>query len=182
MLPSPPYGSLPPLLSAQPGSGAPKEHPRQRSSTELTFLATVALRFETPLSIGETPEGVCLELQIHGTVRGPKLTGRLAPSTAHLLIDSDGVGFMSARGPLKLASGALAELEANGRCDFGDDGYRRAITGDFPTAPLGWCPRLVTGDPSYLWLNRAQCLGVGELRLKEMRADWDLFIVRLLSP
>jgi hypothetical protein len=181
MLPSPPR-SLPPVLEAQPASGATKQHSPRRFSTALTFLAAVALRFETPLRIGETPEGVRLDLQIHGTVRGPKLQGHLALATAHLLIDSDGVGLMSVRAPLKLASGALAELDASGRCDFGDDGYRRAVTGDLPGAPFGWSARLVTSDPRHLWLNRAQCLGVGEVRPKEMRADWDLFIVNMPAP
>jgi hypothetical protein len=166
---------------ALPHSGASKAHPSERLVPELTFLAAVALRFDTPLSVGETPDGVRLDFRVHGTVEGPALKGRFAPCSAYLLIDPDGVGVINVRAPLQLDDGALAELEATGRYDFGDDGYRRAIEGDLPNSALGWCPRFLTGHPRYLWLNRAQCLGVGELRPKETRVDYDLFILKSRS-
>jgi Protein of unknown function (DUF3237) len=167
-----PYGS----------STAPKAAPmfpatQGRPSPELKFLAAVALRFDTPLSIGETPDGVRLDFRVHGTVNGPALKGQFPPCAAYLLIDPDGVGTINVRAPLLLDDGALAEVEATGRYDFGDDGYRRAIAGDLPNSALGWCLRFLTGHPRYSWLNRGMCLGVGELRPKEARVDYDLFLV-----
>jgi hemoglobin len=46
---------------------------------------------------------------------------------------------------------------------------------DLPNSALGWCPRFLTGDRRYLWLNRTLFVGVGELRPKEARVDYDLF-------
>jgi hypothetical protein len=164
--------SVPPTsTSGQPGP------PRQRLSPELKFVAAVSLRFDTPLSVGETPDGVRLDFNVHGSVEGPDLNGRFPPCAAYLLIDQDGVGTIQVRAPLLLNDGALAELEATGRYDFGQDGYQRAIAGDLPNSALGWCPRFLTGHPRYMWLNRAQFLGVGELRPRETRVDYDLFLV-----
>jgi hemoglobin len=94
-----------------------------------------------------------------------------------LLVDPDGIGTINVRAPLLLNDGAIAELEATGRYDFGKDGYQRAIAKDLPNSALGWCPRLLTGHPRYLWLNRTLCLGVGELRPREARVDYDLFAI-----
>ena len=134
------------------------------------------------MNVGETPNGIRFQIEVNGSVVGPRLKGRLASSTAYLLVDPDGVGLLNVRAPLMLADGARAELEATGRSDFGSDGYRRAAVADLPSSPLGWCPRILTGHPRYAWLNRAQCLGVGELRPKELRIDWDLFFVTSRSP
>ena len=147
----------------------------KRESPGLRFLATVALRFDSPLSIGATPDGVRLDFRVHGTIAGPVLNGRFDPCAAYLRIDRDGVGVINVRAPLHLSDGAMAELEATGRYDFGDDGFDRAVAGDLPNSALGWCPRLLTGHPRYQWLNRAQCLGVGELRPRETRVDYDLY-------
>jgi hemoglobin len=138
-------------------------------------MARVALRFDTPQSVGETPDGVRLDFRLQGTVDGPALKGKFPSCAAFLLIDVDGVGTINVRAPLLLNDGAVAELEATGRYDFGQDGYRRAAAGDLPDSALGWCPRFLTGHPRYLWLNRALFLGVGELRPRETRVDYDLF-------
>jgi hypothetical protein len=183
-VPGPHYGLPSSWQDALPNSGATTAQASEgRLGPALKFLAAVALRFDTPQSIGETPDGVRLDFNVHGTVDGPGLKGRFPPCAAYLLIDPDGVGTIEVRAPLLLNDGALLELEATGRYDFGDDGYRRAIAGDLPNSALGWCPRFLTGHPRYMWLNRAQCLGLGELRPRESRVDYDLFVVtsRVLS-
>jgi hemoglobin len=149
-----------------------------RTAADLDFMAAVALRFQTPLAVGETPDGVRFDFKIEGTVQGPQLNGRFPSCMAYLLIDPDGIGTIVVRAPLLLNDGAIAELEATGRYFFGNDGYRRAIAGDLPNSTLGWCPRFLTGHPRYQWLNRTLCLGIGELRPKEARVDYDLFSVR----
>jgi hypothetical protein len=150
---------------------------RQRLTPGLQFVAAVALRFDTPRSVGETPDGVRLDFMVHGTVDGPMLKGKFPLCAAYLRIDVDGVGTIHVRAPLLLNDGAVAELEASGRYDFGEDGYRNAVANDLPNSALGWCPRFFTGHPRYLWLNRALCLGVGELRPRETRVDYDLYVV-----
>jgi hemoglobin len=141
----------------------------------LRFAASVALRFDTPLAIGETADGVRFDFRVDGTVTGPELNGRFPPCAAYLLIDPDGIGTINVRAPLLLNDGAGAELEAMGRYDFGEDGYQRAAALDLPNSALGWCPRFLTGDARYLWLNRTLFVGVGELRPREARVDYDLF-------
>ncbi|MEY4544573.1 MAG: hypothetical protein RL685_768 [Pseudomonadota bacterium] len=149
-----------------------------RTAADLDFMAAVALRFKTPLAVGETPDGVRFDFTIEGTVEGPQLNGRFPSCVAYLLIDPDGIGTINVRAPLLLNDGAVAELEATGRYFFGADGYRRAIAQDLPNSTLGWCPRFLTGHPRYQWLNRTMCLGIGELRPKEARVDYDLFAVK----
>lgn len=157
------------MASPQPG----------RYTPELSFAAAVSLRFDAPRSIGETPDGVRFHFTVQGTVNGPLLEGKFPPCAAYLLIDQDGIGTINVRAPLLIQDGAAAELEATGRYDFGVDGYRRAAAADLPNSALGWCPRLLTGDPRYLWLNRALHVGVGELRPREARVDYDLFVLKV---
>jgi hypothetical protein len=177
MLVKPLYHARSQPKSAGPGPGEAAPRPARCVVPELKFLAAVALRFDTPLSIGETPDGVRFDFTVHGTVQGPLLKGKFPPCAAFLLIDADGVGTINVRAALHLDDGALAEMEATGRYDFGDDGYQRAAAGDLPNSALGWCPKFFTGHPRYLWLNRAQCLGVGELRPRETRVDYDLYLM-----
>jgi Protein of unknown function (DUF3237) len=160
----------------------PAESETGRLIPNLKFLAAVALRFDTPQSIGETPDGVRLDFRVHGTVEGPEFKGLFSPCAAYLLIDRDGVGTIHVRAPLLLNDGAALELEATGRYDFGQDGYRRAVANDLPDSALGWCPRFLTGHPRYLWLNRALCLGIGVLRPRETRVDYDLFVMTPQLP
>lgn len=150
-----------------------------RYTPELSFAASVALRFDSPRSVGEAPDGVRFHFTVQGTVDGPLLTGKFPPCAAYLLIDQDGVGTINVRAPLLIQDGAIAELEATGRYDFGADGHRRAAAADLPNSALGWCPRLLTGHPRYLWLNRALHVGVGELRPRESRVDYDLFVLNV---
>jgi hypothetical protein len=149
-----------------------------RLAPQLELVASVALRLGTVVSVGETPDGVRMQFMVHGTVNGPQLSGKFPESTAaYLRIDRDGVGTINVRAALVLHDDAMAELEATGRYDFGEDGYRRAVERDLPDSDLGWCPRFLTGDARYLWLNRTQFLGVGRLRPKEGRVDYDLFSI-----
>jgi hemoglobin len=155
---------------------------RGRQAPNLTFVASVVIRLDAVQSMGETPDGVRLHFNVQGTVDGPSLKGRFPPCSAHLVIDRDGIGTIHVRAPLLLDDGASAELEATGRYDFGPDGYRRAVAGDLPDSSLGWCPRLSSAHPRYQWLNRTLCLGVGELRPREKRVDYDLYAIASIAP
>jgi hemoglobin len=143
----------------------------------LKFVAAVALRFDNPLSVGETPDGVRLHFQVHGTVEGPELSGKFPPCMAYLRVDRDGVGTINVRAPLILNDGAKAEMESTGRYDFGKDGYAQAVKGTLPNSGLGWCPRFTTGEARYRWLTRTQFVGVGELVPAETRVNYDLFAI-----
>ena len=167
------------LQAARPSSTPPPSSPGAGAVLEpnLKYLATVALRFDTPRSIGETPDGIRLEFEMRGTIDGPVLQGTLPPCTAYLIVDVDAVGLLQLRAPVVLSDGAVAELEATGRYNLGPNGYERAVGKDLPTASLGCSPRFFTASPRYLWLNRVVCLGVGQLRPRDGRLEFDLFAV-----
>jgi len=116
-----------------------------------------------------------LTFRVQGTVRGPELNGKVPPCAAYLRIMRDGVGIIHVRAPFELDDGALLELQATGRYDFGADGFEQAVRGELPDSDLGWCPRFLTANEKYRWLNRTQCLGVGLLQPKKARVDYDLF-------
>jgi hemoglobin len=137
----------------------------------------VALGLDGSTSVGETPDGVRLELRVHGAVDGPMLKGKFPPLAAYMLVDVEGIGTLSVRAPITLDDGAILEIEATVRYDFGRDGYRLAAAGDLPDSIVAGGLRFLTAHPRYQWVNRALCLGVGELRSKEKRIDYDLFVI-----
>jgi hemoglobin len=155
----------------------------ERATLERRYVASVHLRLDDAITVGVTPDGVRMQFAVEGTVEGAELRGEFRRGTlAFLRIDRDGVGTIDVRAPLFLRDGARAELIATGRYDFGEDGFSKASQGPehLPDSDLGWCPRLVTLDSRYLWLNRTQFLGLGRLVPSQRRVDYDLFAVRAL--
>jgi hemoglobin len=150
---------------------------QERSMPDLKFVATVALSLESSQLVGKTPDGVRLELRVHGEVAGPLLNGSFPSLGAHMLIDETGVGTLNVRAPVILNDGAVLEIEAIVRYDFGPDGYKRSADNDLPDSAVAGALRFITGHPRYLWVNRALCLGVGALYAREKRIAYDLFVI-----
>jgi hemoglobin len=144
---------------------------------DLKFAATVALNLESSRSVGPAPDGVRLELRVHGEVAGPLMNGAFPSLAAHMLVDVSGVGTLYVRAPLVLNDGAVLEIEATVRYDFGADGYDKAKKNDLPDSVVAGGLRFLTSDTRYLWVNRALCLGVGALYSKEKRIAYDLFVI-----
>src|SRR4051794_18402344 len=84
---------------------------------DLKFAATVALNLESSRSVGPAPDGVRLELRVHGEVAGPLMNGAFPSLAAHMLVDVSGVGTLYVRAPLVLNDGAVLEIEATVRYD-----------------------------------------------------------------
>ena len=160
------------------GGDSPSGPALGRSVPSLTFAATVNLGLDSSQSVGETPDGVRLELRVHGAVDGPMLRGRFPPLAAYMLVDVEGIGTLYVRAPVVLEDGAVLEIEATVRYDFGRDGHRRAAAGDLPDSVVAGGLRFLTAHPRYQWLNRALCLGVGELRSREKSIVYDLFVIK----
>jgi uncharacterized protein DUF3237 len=159
----------------------------QQFEPKLDFVAAVTVRIDEPLLVGETPEGVRIDFfALDGTVVGPKLNGRVLPrSSDHMFVRPDGIGVIRVRAIIATDDGAMLEVEDTGSIDFGADGYRRALANDLPTrSDLVIGPRMLTGHPTYRWLNRVQFVGVGRTRLDELSFHYDLFAVgyRALRP
>src|SRR5258708_21523974 len=167
--------------NSNPSSG--QAAPCERSMPELKLAASVALFLEATQSAGGTPDGVRLDLRVHGEIDGPMLKGKVPSLSAHMLVDVDGLGTLAVRAPFVLNDGAVLEIEATVRYDLGPDGYRKAGGGDLPDSVVAGCLRFLTGHPRYQWVNRAVLLGVGKLFSREKRIDYDVFVIapRMLS-
>jgi hemoglobin len=148
-----------------------------QSAPELKLVATVTLNLESSRSAGETPDGVRLELRVHGEVTGPALNGSFPSLGAHMLVDKSGIGTLYVRAPLVLKDGAVLEIEATVRYDFGPNGYESAVKDQLPDSAVAGALRFLTGHERYRWLNRELCLGVGALYSREKRIVYDLFVI-----
>jgi hypothetical protein len=144
-------------LSAQaPGSGLRFE---PLFSYLLVELAEIQM-------IGQLPEGARGNF-INGAgveLRGERVSGRmLSYGGDWLTVRPDGVGLLDVRNVIETVEGARILYRYSGVADFGQDGYERFLAGDPVVAPLRGAPRMSTGHPDFLWLNRLQCVVVGEI-------------------
>jgi len=133
--------------------------------------------------IGPIPEGLRINVYIQGgEVNGAKVNGKIRPVGADwLTVRQDGVGVMSVRATIETDDGALIYVEYSGVIDFGEDGYTRLLSGK----PAGKVqvravPRYSTAHPDYLWLNRLQCVNVGEGYLSPEKAEvsYDVYALK----
>lgn len=116
--------------------------------------------------IGVTAAGLRIDWQVvEGRFKGPVLQGKpLAGFTDRMCIRADGVALINVVGGLVTDAGTALEVAYQGVVDLGSDGYQRASRNDFdPLLALVVTPRFNTDDPKLQWLNRVQCLGVGQV-------------------
>ena len=115
-----------------------------------------------------------------GEVTGPKVHGKVRPVGADwLTIRTDGVGILDVRATIETQEEALIYSRYTGVGDLGEDGYDKFLQGDPPPiVSLRVVPRLLTAHPDYQWLNRLQCLGVGEFDVPNLKVGYDLDAVR----
>ena len=64
--------------------------------------------------------------------------------------------------------------------DVGEGAYEKVLQGEFPAASgvIHTAPVFQTSHPSYQWLHRVQCLGVGQSFLERMEVAYDIYAVR----
>ena len=173
----------PPHAEAKPAPPAPAEVPApgQRFMPGLEFVSAVRARLAPKADvIGETPEGLRINFYLDGgDAVGPGLNATLRPRGADFLtIRNDGVGTLQVRATFQTDDGCLLDAEYTGFLNLGDDGYRRAVDGQFPqVAPVQIALRFLTASPKYAWMNRHQFIGVGCARLAPPEVDYDLFVV-----
>ena len=159
------------------------QSPQQgRFAVNLEYLCTVNIQLDaSPVIIGVTPEGIRVNWSAsEGVATGPKLNARLLPGASDwMTIRKDGVGIIDIRATLETYDGALILVNELGVCDFGEKGYQNFLDKNWPSTPsIRSAPRFLTGHPNYLWLNRLQGLGVGEVHMAEFRLVYDLFVAQ----
>jgi hypothetical protein len=134
-----------------------------------------------PEVIGPTPAGLRVNFYVTGgEVSGPRLSGKLRPVGGDwLTIRPDGIGILDVRATIETDDGALIDVEYTGIGDLGEDGYDRFLRGDLPPkVPLRVAPRFLTAHPDYQWINRVQCINIGDVDLTTFLVSYDVYALR----
>ena len=147
------------------------------------YLATITIPLKPPEIIGETPEGILVDWYWYpseGLVSGPRLQAHVRRLGGDwMTIRRDGIGVMDVRATLETHDGALLYVNYPGYFDLGPDGYRNFLERRWPDkAPTRTTPRFHSAEGRYAWLNRVQCIGIGEVRMSESRYVYDLYALR----
>lgn len=148
---------------------------------QLEHLCSYTAQLTPPEVIGPLPEGIRINFYVTGgSVTGPRLKGILrAAGGDWLTLRSDGVGAMDVRATMETPEGALIHVAYTGVAELGEDGYARFLAGDPPpTFSLRTAPRLSSAHPDYLWLNRLQCVGIGQADLARLEVRYDVYALR----
>lgn len=157
--------------------------PLDTFDVRLEHLFTYQVGFRLPPEfIGPAPDGVRINFALtEGTVEGPRLRGRIRPGgTDYLAIRSDGVGLLDLHMTIETHDGAVIYAPDHGVLDHGEDGYQHALSGSLlPNGtPFHVAPRFQTAHPTYLWLNRLQCIGVGKVFPQDGKARCDVYAIQ----
>ena len=163
------------------GRVAPTHPARFAFEPEFLFRVTAPVDCDRD-PVGETPDGLRMKFLLRngGYVHGPAITGQILPFGGDWMrIRPDGIGIAAISALIKPVGGGIILSEYSGIVDFGSDGYRQLAAGGGPRrAPLRFAPRYLTADPSWSWLNRLQCFGVGEVNLERYLVEYDLYTFR----
>lgn len=130
-----------------------------------------------PEVIGPVAEGIRVTYYIlGGDVHGPRCQGKLLPVGGDwLLVRKDGICMIDVRATVEMHDGALVYMTYQGFLDPGPDGYDAFLNGTLPPKfPIRTAPRFQTAHPAYLWMNRVQAYGIGEVDLANSRVVYDV--------
>ena len=148
---------------------------------QLEHICSYWATLSEPEIIGPLAEGLRVNVYVtDGEITGPKLKGRFRRVGGDwLTLRPDGIGVLDVRATMELEDGALIYTTYGGIADLGPDGYERFLGGKPPDrVKLRITPRYYTGHPDYLWLNRLQCFGIGEVDMQQMKANYDIYALR----
>jgi hypothetical protein len=156
--------------------------PRAHFPAQLEHLVHVRVPLAgEPEVIGETPAGFLVNwYPVSGTLDGPAFRASVIPGGEHqTVVRPDGIGVLSASVSIRTGDGALIALRHSGTVDYGEDWATRLSRGAWPAVlPVRSHIQLLTSHPNYRWLNRLDCLGVGEVRPAERLYSYDMYAVR----
>ncbi|MBV9173064.1 MAG: DUF3237 domain-containing protein [Chloroflexi bacterium] len=151
----------------------PPTRPRPEVSKQIEFPARLehlvyvrASLAPEPEIIGLTPTGFVVNWPpIGGRLEGPAFQATVIPGGEHeTTVRVDGVGVLAVRVSVRTDDNALISFRYTGTVEYGENAIARLRAKDFPrTLPVRTEIRMLTADPRYQWLNRLQCIGVGEV-------------------
>lgn len=149
---------------------------------DLEPLFTIVAEAQLPREvIGPVPEGIRVNFRTSGgTVTGPRLRGTVSAHGGDwFTVRRDGVGLVDAKLTLLADDGALIGVSYTGVAEFGEGGYERFAKGEIPArVPLRVVARFQTAHPAHQWLNRLQCVNIGEADLERSEVRYDVYAVR----
>lgn len=143
-------------------------------------LFSYRVRLGAPQWIGEGADGLRVFYPVaEGTVGGPRLRGRIAPGGGDwLCVRRDGVQLLDVRAVVETEDGARVLAAYTGVGELGEGGYERFLRRELPPAiALRAAGRLHAADPQHRWLNRLQCLFVGEADTRRAELRYDVYAV-----
>ena len=151
-------------------------------SLDMKLVTSYRATLSEPEVIGPVAEGLRLNVYVTGgEVLGPRIKGKIRPVGADwLTVRTDGIGILDVRATIETHDGALIYTYYRGVAELGPDGYKNFLEGVPPPAtgiPLKIQPVYQTSHPSYLWVNRAFCIGVGKVFLEKSEVSYDIYEV-----
>ncbi len=148
---------------------------------KMEHILSYTVTLNPPEVIGPVPEGIRVNFYVSdGEVKGSKVYGKFRPVGGDwLTLRTDGVGILDVRGTIETQEEALIYVSYTGVGDLGEDGYERFLRGEMPgIVPLRVVPRFLTAHPDYQWLNRLQCVGIGQVNLESLEVGYDVYALR----
>ena len=155
------------LLASGPTSA--QQEAQEIADLKTEFLCELKANFVIPPQVvGQGPYGVRMIYHVtDGTVKGPKLNGKVLPGPADwLLIRSDGAAQLDVRVTIRTDDDQLVYAHYRGISLIAPEVRQRIYKGEavdpseyyFRTTPI-----FETGAEKYLWLNQVICVGIGTL-------------------
>ena len=144
----------------------------------LDHICSYTATLSAPEVIGELPEGIRANFYITGgTIEGPRIRGTVLPVGADwLTVRRDGIGILDVRATLETEEGALIYTAYSGILELGEDGYSAFLEGKLSGKfTLRAAPRFNSAHPDYLWVNRLQCVNIGEADLENAQVSYDVY-------
>ena len=139
-------------------------------------IFTVQAELEAVMTLGRTPYGERRMVAITGgTVKGPKLNGRILPGGADWqIVRGDGAADIQARYVIEADGGARVMVDSKGLRHGPPDVLEKLARGDtvdpahyyFRTAM-----RFETADPALGWLNRILAVARGQRQARSVHID-----------
>lgn len=139
-------------------------------------IFTIRAELAAITSLGRTPYGERRVVGIlGGTVRGPKLTGRVLPGGADWqIVRSDGATDIQARYTIETEAGARIMVQSDGLRHGPPDVIARLARGENVDPALYYfrtVMRFETAAPEVDWLNRILALARGQREANAVRLD-----------
>lgn len=148
----------------------------------LEHIASYSATLQNPPEVvGPVAEGIRVNFYVTGgELSGPNIRGKLRPVGGDwLTIRTDGVGILDVRATLETDDGAVIGVSYTGVANLGEDGYQRFLRQELPpTVALHTAPRFQTAHPAYQWLNRVQCVGIGQVDMQTLTVRYDVYALR----